>query len=195
MLRFKSIISVKSIVSVLAVCGLVAGSVSSASALEVRAANKLTRKVTYAAVSAANIIRVRAGRIVEGSITFAPSLGGSPTGSATEACARVKVSASKFIPGDGQSFGYEQVVKQVSATPAVAGDLSKGCKYVMAGLPASIQLSIDGHYEPPSAWSPACDGNISLIGTSKVMTLMLPDAGVKVTLNQVIDYKYCGNLN
>lgn len=183
----------RTLVSALTVCGLV-GSFSAASGAEVRAAGKLTRKVTYTAVSAASIARAISGRTVEGKVTFGPALGGAPTGTATQACGRIKVSASKFIPGTGDSFGYEQVVKQVSATPVDAGDLSKGCKYALTLLPHSVQLSIDAHYAPTTAWNPSCVGDISQIGTSKVMTLTLPNANVKVTLDQVIDYKYCGSL-
>lgn len=181
--------------SALAAAGLLAAA-SPAPALEVRAAaRQLTRKVAYTAVPAASIVRAASGRVVEGKVTFSSSLGGSPTGTATQACARVKVSATKFVPGTGDSFGYDQLVKQVSATPVDAGDVSKGCKYSLSALPHSIQLSIDAHYEPTTAWSPTCEGNISQIGTSKVMTLTLPNANVKVTLDQLIDYKYCGWLN
>lgn len=156
------------------------------------AAAKVTRKVAFTAVPAASIIRAAAGRTVEGKITFAASLGGSPTGTATEACGRVKVSATKYVAGTGDTFGYDQLVKQVAATPVDAANLSKGCKYSLAALPHSIALSVDAHYAPPTAWNPSCDGDISAIGTSKVMTLTLPNANVKVTLDQVIDFKTCG---
>ena len=176
--------------------GLIASTVSIASAAGVTA-RKLTRKVTYSAIQATSITPVRiAGRTIEGKITFAGSLGGTPTGNATEACGRVNVYASKYVPAaDGDLFGHDEVVKTVKATPVDAGDLGKGCKYLMLQLPHSVSLAIDANYTPTAAWTPTCQGNISQITSSKVATITLPNANVKVSLDLSIDYKYCGNLN
>ena len=182
-------IAVTAQVAVTALAALVFG--SSAGAADLRLA-KLSRKVAYTAVPAASIVRVASGRTVEGKVTFAPGLGGSPTGTAAQICGRVFVSATKFIAGSGDSFGYDQLVKQVAGTPVDANDASKGCRYALTALPHSVALSIDAHYTPTTAWNPPCEGDISQIGTNKVMTLTLPNASVKVTLDQVIDYKTCG---
>lgn len=176
--------------------GLVASTLSSASAAG-NLAGKLTRKVAFTAVQQSAITAVRvAGRTVEGKVTFAGSLGGTPTGTASEACGRVSVYASKYVPAaDGDLFGHDEVVKSVKATPVDAGDLSKGCKYALTMLPHSVSLAIDSNYTPTTAWTPSCQGNISQITSSKVPTLTLPNANVKVTLDLALDYKYCGNLN
>lgn len=77
----------------LALTALTAGTASAAPPAGIAA-----RKVSYVAVPPAAITCVRqVGRSVEGKITFAPTLGGTPTGTATEACARVKVSATKHV--------------------------------------------------------------------------------------------------
>jgi hypothetical protein len=172
------------------------GLAAPASAVEVRAAAKLSRKVTYSAIQQSAITATRIGRVVEGKITFGAGLGGSPTGTATQACARVKARATKYVPptGDGL-FGSNELVKEVSGTPVDAGDVGKGCKYSLSGLPHSIDLSLDASYVPPTEWNPACNGNIAQISTNKVMTVKLPNSNVKVALDQVLDYKYCGNLN
>jgi hypothetical protein len=172
------------------------GLAAPAEAVELRAAAKLSRKVTYSAIQQSAITATRIGRIVEGKITFAASLGGSPTGTAAQACARVEARASKYVPptGDGL-FGVTELVKAVAATPVDANDLTKGCKYSLSGLPHSIDLSLDASYNPPTAWNPACNGNIAQISTNKVMTVKLPNSNVKVSLDQTLDYKYCGNLN
>jgi hypothetical protein len=65
----------------------------------------------------------------------------------------------------------------------------------MGGLPHSVGLSIDASYTPTTAWNPVCNGNIAQISTNEVSTITLPNANVKITLNQVLDYKYCGSLN
>lgn len=161
-----------------------------------RGAAQLSRRVTFTAVPAASVLRVAVGRVVEGKVTFGASLGGAPTGNATEACGRVKVTATKYVPSaNSGEFGHNETVKQVSATAVDAGNLSKGCKYSLSGLPHSIGLSIDASYTPTTAWNPVCNGNIAQISTNEVSTVTLPNASVKVTLNQVLDYKYCGSLN
>ena len=176
--------------------GLIASTVSAASAAG-NIAGKLTRKVTYSAIQQSAITQVRiAGRTIEGKVTFAGSLGGTPTGNATEACGRVNVYASKYVPAaDGDLFGHSEVVKSVKATPVDASDLSKGCKYIMLQLPHSVSLAIDSNYLPTTAWTPTCQGNISQITSSKVATITLPNANVKVSLDLALDYKYCGNMN
>lgn len=175
--------------------GLIASTVSSASAAG-SVAGKLTRKVTYSAVQQSAITAVRiAGRTIEGKVTFAGSLGGTPTGTATEACGRVNVYASKFVPAaNGDLFGHDEVVKSVKATPVDAADLGKGCKYALTALPHSVSLAIDANYTPTTAWNPSCQGDISQITSSKVATITLPNANVKVTLDLAIDYKTCGYL-
>jgi len=176
--------------------GLVASTVSSASAAG-SGAGRLTRRVSYAAVQQSAITGVRsAGRKIEGKVTFAGSLDGTPTGTATEACGRVYVHASKFIPAaSGELFGHDEVVKSVKATPVDAADLGKGCKYALTALPHSVSLAIDTSYTPTTAWNPSCQGNTSQISSSKVATITLPNANVKVALDLSIDYKTCGNLN
>lgn len=178
-------------------CTLVAGSLTAAYAgPRVAAAANLTRAVRFHAVSASKFRVARVGRWVNGKVSFASSLGGNPTGSATQACGRVTVYASKYVPpASGDLFGHQEIVKQVKATPVDAGDLAKGCKYSMAGLPANQPLAIDANYTPTTAWNPVCSGNIAQISTNEVMTLTLPNAPVQVTLDLALDYKYCGNLN
>lgn len=185
--------------STLAAFGLMALVVGGIAEARVSAARSptLTRQVRFVSVSASKIKVVKVGRRVHGNITFAASLGGSPTGSATQACGRVKVYASKFVPPPAGSggFGHQEVVKQVSATPVDAGDLSKGCKYALLGLPANVALALDANYTPTTAWNPVCNGNISQITTNEVASLMLPSSPVDVSLDMEIDYKTCGNLN
>ena len=167
-----------------------------------RAVARPKPQLTVTKIEAARITQAtgavfsRIGRNVSGKISWPAANLGKPTGTATEACGRVHAFAMKDAPKTpDQLFGTQDLVKDVTAKPVDANDVTKGCTYQLTQLPANVALYISASYDPNGGkWTPACEGGggvKGMVSTNKTYNLLLPDSPVQVSLDMVLDYVFC----
>lgn len=118
---------------------------------------------------------------VQGTVSW-PSGPGTPTAtSATTACEQVKVAASKETPSGGM-MPKTETLGETTGKPVDANDRSKGCTYVLLGLPTGQQLKLGARFMGP--WSvPLGGGGV----WSETATITLPTGTTTKNLALVVN--------